>query len=242
MGASAEVLLMASVVGLYCYDASTLLYCNEGLLIPQGRNDWRMGFGSCNFRVLGKELYFPNPFQLHRPMFRLSWRFEGADECAAWNPPGRSFPALTPTVWGMAVALFMLLPLGLSTRLGDRMLLLALVLLFANILIALSWIWFNRAIFGLSGRQFAGLAFESLICPPFALNLVQRVSMNIPVREDLVSVARRLQSPAAWAATRASLLARLDEELESEDADSARFGMLQARRRILADEGHACQA
>lgn len=242
MGVSAEVLLMASVIGLYCYEASTLLYCNEGLLIPQGRNDWKIGFGSYNFRVLGKELFFPNPFHLHRPMFRLSWQFEAANECAAWNPPGRGFPALTPTVWGMAVALFVLLPLGFFTRLGDRILLLALVMLFANILIALSWIWFNRAVLGLSGRKFAGLAFESLICPPFALNLVRHVAMNISVKEDLVSVARRLQSPAAWAVTRASLLARLDDEIEGEDIDSARFGLLQERRRVLAAEGHLCQA
>lgn len=238
---SAEVLLMASVVCLYLYDSSLLLYCNEGILIPKGRNDWRVSFGSKNLQVMGRELYIPNPFQIHRPLFRLSWKFEGNNEVEPWAPPRRAFSTLAPIVWSMAIALFIFLPLGFFTRLGDLILLPALIILFSSILIALIWIWLNRSNFHLSEKRFAGLAFESLICPPFALNLIRHVAINVSVSEDLVSAARRLQNTIDWTETRVHLLARLDNEIEFEELDSERFKVLQERRRMLAAEIDPCQ-
>lgn len=239
---SAEVLLMVAVIGLYLYDSAQLLYCNEAILIPAGKSDWIVGFGSENFGVMGKEFYIPNPFRMHRPLFRLSWKFESSEEVfEPWEPPRGVLSPLAPLVWNMSIALFVLFPLGFFTRLGDSILLLALVLLFSSILVALVWLWFHRRDFHLSEKRFAGLAFESLICPPFALNLIRHVTMAMPVHEDLVSAARRLQSPSDWAQTRTQLIARLTNEIECEDAESERYSLLQARRQILINESEPCQ-
>jgi len=145
-------------------------------------------------------------------------------------------------VWSIAIALSMLLPLGFFTSLGDRVLLAALLLIFGNITFALVWVWLNRTKFNLSNKRFASLAFESLICPPFALNIVRHLSLNIPVSENLVTAAQRLQQAESWNKTRLSLLARLDSEINGEEPESERFKLLLEYRQSLAIEGDECQA
>lgn len=239
---SAEVLLMVAIIGLYLYDSAQLLYCNEAVLIPRRQGAWIIDFGSENLSVIGKELYISNPFLIHRPLFRLSWKFESSDEVVEpWEPPHGIFAPLGLLVWNMAIALFIFLPLGLFTRLGDLILLPALLLLFSSILVALAWIWFHRTTFHLSTKRFAELAFESIICPPFAINLLRHVAMAIPVREDLVSAGRRLQNSSDWSQTRSQLIMRLANEIEFEDTESDRYRLLQERRRQLANEGESCQ-
>ncbi|MBL8532534.1 MAG: hypothetical protein JNL33_01660 [Betaproteobacteria bacterium] len=242
MGVSAEVLLMAAILGLYLYDSAQLLYRNEAVLIPAGQNDWIVGFGSEHLGVLRKELYIPNPLLMHRPMFRMSWQLEGNDAATSLaQPPVRAFFPLAPLVWSMAIALFVFLPVGFFTRLGEPVLLLALVLLFTSILLALAWTWAHRGELQLSARRFLGLAFESLVCPPFALNLIRHLSMATPMSEDLIHAARRLQTPSRWARTRQQIVLRLTNELEAEEENSPRHVRLQAHRQSLIDEGEPCR-
>ena len=236
----AEFGLMGLIVGLYLYDSALLLYCNEGVLIPKGRAGWVVGFGSRKVQMLGKELFVPNPLLLHRPMFRLAWAFEGGGSAEQWAPRRNLFRSLAPLVWSMAVALFVLLPLGLFTRLGDGMLLLALGLLYLSLLASLLWLWFKRKVLNLSARQLAALSFECLVCAPFALNLVRGLSARMPVKEDLAHAARRLQAPDDWRLTRLALIARLDEEIECEEDGSERQARLRDHRRTLAEEDTPC--
>ncbi len=236
-----EALLMAAVIGLYLYDSSLLLYVNEGILIPIGKQDWLVGFGSDKARIRGKEVFIPNPLLPHRPLFRLSWQFEGSPTLSEgdWTLRRYAFRLLVPMVWGMAVALFVFLPLGLFTRLGERMILSGILLLYLNIIFALLWLWFNRATFDLSGRRFVGLAFESLACSPFAVNLIRKISLGMPVSEDLVSAASRLQHSDDWHTTRMEMMVRLDEEIEGEE-DSQRALILKEHRRKLSERDATC--
>jgi hypothetical protein len=229
------VLLMALVVGLYLYDSTLLLRRDEGVLMPARRGRWSVGLGSHSYQLLGKYVFIPNPFLPHRPLFRASWRFEGDVSAVQenWEARRNALRPVAPTVGGMAVAFFVLLPLGFFTRLGDWALLAAIALLYLSIVAALAWTWKNRSTFELSGKQFAALAFESVVCSPFALNLIRSLSAHMPVREDLVSASRRLQTTDDWQATRRRLVARLDEAIEVAEEGSERMaGLLEHRRRM----------
>jgi hypothetical protein len=251
----AEIGLMALVLGLYLYDAALLLHCNEGVLRPKGRDAWAVGFGSARFQLRGKELYLPHPFLMHKPLFRLAWTMEGLDQAAnqekgkaagkgagkqdaaaRWTAARGSYRGAAPMLWGIALALFVLLPLGLFSRLGEPMLLLALALTYLNLIALLAWLWFSRKRLGLAPRRVASMAFEALSCPPFALNLVRHLSLARAVDEDLARAARRLQRPADWEFTRQALLARLREEIESEVEASPRQLRLKAHHHALAQE------
>lgn len=242
MTPSTEFLLMAGVLVLYIYDSMLLLYCNEGILSPAGKNGWTVHFGSNYFPMFGKEPFVPNPFLLHRPLFRLSWQFEGQHHTEKWTPQNQAFSVLVPMVWIMMASLFIILPLGLFTRLGDNMIVVALVVFYSTVIVALLWVWRKRSIFRCSEKRFAGLAFESVICPPFALNLVRHLSANIPVPEDLVCATRRLQRPSDWLVSRAEFLARIEHEIEWEEEDSGRRIILIEHHRMLTEEGESCLA
>jgi hypothetical protein len=233
-----EVLLMVFAILLYLYDSAQLLHFNEGILFPAGRKGWRVRFGSDNTRLRGKELYLPNPFVPHRPLFRLAWDLQGSavrvDE--DWSARKALFRPLVPLVWGMAIGAFVLLPLGLFTPLGDAMVLAAIGLLYLNIVAALVWLGWRRQRFGLAAGRYAALAAESLLCSPFALNLIRKLALQMPAREDLLHAAQRLQSPEDWDAFRLKCVGRLDERIEDEEPDSARLPSLQEQRRTLAGE------
>jgi len=233
-----EVLLMILVVALYLYDSMMLLYCNEGILVP-GRKIWTVRLGFHEPRIRRKELFIAPPWLLHRPMFRLSWPFEGNPVQAApedWQARRKVPLPMIALVWSMAVALFVMLPLGFFTTLGHGMLLAAVVLLYLSIVALLAYMGFHRNDLKVTGKQVGKYAFEFLTCPPFALNAIRTVSLSQPIGEDLVTAARRLQDPDRWAATREQLELRLDEEIEIEDEGSERMARLQAHRLRLADQ------
>jgi hypothetical protein len=220
----AEIALMLAVAGLYLYDSAFLLYGNEGVVSATGRNGWAVRFGSA-IQLCGRNLFIPSPLLAHRPIFRLMWKEEvsAAAVDRDWTERRALFEPLAPLVWGMLASLFVLLPLGLFTRLGDAMVLAAVALLYLNILALLGWLAFKRAAFGVTGRRLAALAFEALVCSPFALNLVRKISAEMSVHEDLIHAARRLQKAEDWDASRKQIIARIDEELDfDEGAESTR--------------------
>jgi len=240
----AEMLLMAMAISLYLYDSALLLYVNEGIVTPARGRRWLVRFGCARVRLLNRELLVAHPLLPHRPLFRLDWRFPPKTSAAAcdWAALGAALKPLAPMVWGMALALFVLLPLGLFTRLGDPLSIGALVVLYLNLLAALAWLWLKKAALGIPARRLALLSFESLVCCPLGLNIVRKISLGVRVDEDLVVAARRLQAPQDWNATRAALIARLDEEIGDEADDPARLAVLRLSRQQLLERGLPCCA
>lgn len=239
-----EMLLMVVATSLYLYDSALLLYVDEGVVISAGGSRWLVAFGSSRVRLLRKELLVPHPMLPHRPMFRLSWRVPCGSPVAGgnWTTCATLLNPLAPMVWAMGLALFLLLPLGLFTRLGHPLSIAAVLVLYLNLLAALAWLWLKRAALGISAKRLALLSFESLACCPLAVNLVRKVSLEVRVEEDLVIAARRLQRPQDWKATRAELIARLDEELDYEEEDSARSAVLKQSRKQLLEGRSSCLA
>jgi hypothetical protein len=233
---------MALAVGLYLFDSALLLYADEGVLAAAGAGRWRLGFGSAVL-LLGRGLYLPQPLAPHRPLFRLRWsvpRRAGAADPGDWTARRALLAPLAPLVWGAALGLFVLLPLGLYTRLGDAALLGALGLTYASILAAIAWLVHARRRAGLSWLRVARLAFESLVCPPLALNLVRKLSAEPHVAEDLVCAARRLLPPGAWPEARRAFVARVEDEIGLEaDEDTPRARALRCYRDELLAEPEA---
>ena len=233
------ILLMGLIAILYLCDSALLLYRNEGVLLPARRGRWLVDLGSRHFQVFGKHVFLPNPLLPHRPVFKLSWQLGGDGDAVVhedWDALRKAAQPIAPMIWLMAVALFVLLPLGFLTALGDGVLLAALILLYSSVIAALAWIWRNRRAFGLGGKAFAALAFESLVCTPLALNLARKLAARTAAQEDLVSASRRLQGAEDWRATAALLVVRLDEAIEGEDESSTRMAELREQRRRILDE------
>lgn len=235
--------MVISLVGLYLYDSIRLLAGNEALLCRTRGGKWSILFGSDRFQIRGKEPLLPNPFLPHRPLYRLVWQTEGLPgPVRQWTPPpGNLYFPLAPFIFGMALGLFGLIPLGLFSKFGNVTIAAGIVVFYLNALSVLTCVWIKREAYQCSGRRFASLAFESLTCPPFALNIVRHLSMAIPVSEDMLSAGRRILGENEWAEAVDQFVIRVDNEIAWEPEGSNRARALTTHRQYLQQESNSCR-
>lgn len=230
------------MVALYLYDSTLLLSGNEALLSVSRNGRWVAFFGSDNFQIRSREPFLPNPFLPHRPLYRFCWNTEGfVGASRPWSPPGGSYAILAPFIWCMMLALFVVIPLGLFTRLSNVAIAFGLILFYFNILILLTIIWFRRADYELTGHRFASLAVECLTSPPFALNIVRRLSLGFQLVEDFLTVVDQyLEGPVrSDALNRAAI--RVKHEIDWEDEGTLRAKALNSHLQYLTRESSSCQ-
>lgn len=237
MRLSAEASLMLLAAALYLYDSLLLLSSNEAVLLRGWGRRWSAGFGANQWKLGGKEPYLPNPFAPQHPLFRLAWTFEGeAKEAAAGAAPLQA-PAwidwLGTTVVTSAICIFVLLPLGLFSSVGTAFTVSAVAGLYLSILASLGMVFRRRGELGLSDWQFAGMAFQCLVCPPFAVNLVRKVCTRVVVDEPFTQAAQRTVRPEDMLEVNAQCLLRIEEQIDFEVPDTPRMQALQATRARL---------
>lgn len=226
----AQLLVGPAIAALYLKDCLLLLQRDEAVLARGWRDRWRAGFGLMDWRLRGREPYLCHPFKPWEPVLRLRWDAAAPANDAA---PRASVPdelRLGPWVTAIWLLLFVMLPVAYFGHLGLRALLAVVAELYAFILIALVLVWRRRKALGLTNSEFGVLAFEMVACAPYAANLVRRLSLHRKVEEDLLAASRRLLDPKGRAAVDAQCLARIDDELDWADENSARAQALRAAR------------
>lgn len=232
---------MVLIVGLYLQDTLLLLYDNEGVLEPRGAGRYRAHFGARSFHLAGRNPYVPNPFTPWRELFRFAWHPEDVPRASV--PAGGVTPeaarrALRSLRWGMppiAAGLFVGLPVCLYFNLGWTPFLSLVTVMYTGAGFMLVALWRRRSHLALRNRTWIGLAFESLVCLPCALNLPRKVSSRLRMSEDLLDAARaRLDGPALKQCT-AHLAERIDEALAGAETGSAAWETLTRYRARLSE-------
>jgi hypothetical protein len=204
---------------------------------------------------MGKNLYVPNLLTVHRPHYRMQWSFE-AEEASGetqnggeqvefallakasdpmpsdWSPRVELFKGLGIVTLMMAFIQFIAFPAVMFFYQTDASVIVVLVAIYSTVLAALALVWSRMEAFGLTSKKFAGLCFECLICPPIAINLVRRFSVDMCRSADLVAVAHRLVSPESRQEAQQALGKRIEDQLSLEPEDTKRHFAL--RRRLEA--------
>ncbi|HVJ39242.1 MAG TPA: hypothetical protein VM687_15760, partial [Stenotrophomonas sp.] len=85
-----------------------------------------------------------------------------------------------------------------------------------------------RAALGLDRRALLSLAVDTLACPPFALNVVRKISLRHASRMDGLAFAAATLQPADLRRLHRQLLPRLQALLLREPGDSPRAEQLRA--------------
>jgi hypothetical protein len=233
---SYELELFALALALYLYDSSVLLFSNEALLTAKGTGRWGVELGFSGFLLGGRGLCILNPFAPHQAAFRLSWNFARLDlgtEDIRWSQRTDSLRRLRVTTWLSAAALFAVLPLGLFSPLGAFAVIPALVLLYGSAIVGLLQFRVVRHELGYEGARYAGFIFECLACPPFAANMIRRITLQQRIPEPLPRAGARLLPAGEWTRLRSYCETRLDGELQRLDENSAERVQLDAAKRAL---------
>lgn len=222
---------MAIYVGLYIYDSALLLHPNEGILNVGILKDWRSGFGSKNTTFAGKELYIPNLLNPVAPIFRLCWQYEKSfpGHQTGWESCIRTLEWFQAPVWFLFSLSFLILPAVLFGHFGDALLLMAFSLIYLTVVLIIVLLYFAKERLTISRREFWFTALDLLICPPFAINVIRRLSLRLQVKEDFVAAASRLQKIVHWRETESELRNRLINEIHGEDEDTPRSEALKQR-------------
>src|SRR5262249_31803633 len=151
-----------------------------------GRGRWRAALGQPTLRVAGRAVHVLNPLAPHHGTFRLRWEFErapAADTDPSWSALAQPLRVLAPTTLCGAAALFIVLPLGLLTPLGVYAIVPAVALLYGSAIVGLIRLSRLRARGEIHVPRFAAFAFECLACPPFAANMLRRLTLAQRVPE-----------------------------------------------------------
>lgn len=156
-----EATLILIIAALYLFDSVLTLAVNEAVLVRVAKGRWFASFGLQNYRLAGREPYVPNPFTPHRRLYLLAWSHDAksmqfADQVAQLDAD-TSLDALAPFLFSMALALFVLLPLGLFSRLGILSTYLAVALFYTSAIAALVVAYRRLHEMEITARQFAAI-------------------------------------------------------------------------------------
>ena len=237
MTLSFEVLLVLGVVGFYLFDSAMLLYFNE-LVFAETNGKWGFSYPESRWQILGKNTYLPNPLRPDHTLFRVCWSVSEAGERQEDQQALRHFLASLYPLKVMTLGLYALLLIGLPIMLlgfgrGFGLLLLIAVV-YLTIAVMLIQIFRQREELGLPGKAFAKLAFDSLACAPFALNLVRKITLRRSLRGNPIFFAHEFFDAATFARLVHALCQRVDEEIEIEDEASSRYCALKDYRNRIA--------
>ena len=198
-------MLLLGILAFYVYDAALLLYADEVVFMRKARR-WSAAIGDGAI-VGGRYLAFPALLSPGSPVFRAAW---DADLGGEVRPTTATvLGVLRPLrwqAWLLALALFAVVPLALALHFPPTWLLGVLAVIYLPTALAMLHIARRREILGLTRREVAAIAFDVLACPPFALNLVRRVSL----RCGLADAAPVFADAVLDAASRARLQQSLD--------------------------------
>lgn len=236
IGSSAELQLLLAAAFFYLYDASVLLHADEGLLSPAGGRAWAIVYRPNSIALRGRLVYVPNLLLPHRPVYRLAWSAAALSfaDSDAWDERRARYSVLVPFVYLAALSIFVLLPVCLLWGRSDIQVLVVAALIYANSVAAGIAVVRCRGALGLERRRAWTTAIECVLCPPFTVNLIRRLSIHERIAASIPAAGAALLGAADWDALKTKLVASQDDDIEDATSDDARGALLQARATLMA--------
>ena len=184
--------MLGGIVVLYLYDAALLLFHNELVLIV-GRKSGRVSAGS-DFELRGRHVFMPSLLHLAQPVFRISWphrpnAMRDKTELPRLRRIVVGLKLLGPWIAFLQMLFILGLPACLFVWHSDAALLAWLLVVYAVIGGALLHTYRRPKMLNLSRRAVFAIALDALLCAPFALNLVCKISLRQRLGTDLGQMA-----------------------------------------------------
>lgn len=235
MGLGPEGWLMLLAIGLYVYDSALLLAPDELILRQDLRGRWCPQFGALRWRLNGREPYIPPLLIPSLGLVRLRWQPQdvlripppqpdehppqaGVAAQAQWPcAPSPFDQSLVTALW---VVIFVGLPLALWWRPMALRTIVTLVFIYGLCALC-AWRLFRGGVPALRKH-----ALELVACPPFAVNLVHKLSLAQNARVSLAHIHATLRETEREA-MRLQLRARLQDMLDTEPDGGSRIALLQ---------------
>ncbi len=227
MNFSFELLLVLGVIGFYLADSVILLFHNE--LVLQGtKKHWRYSYRNAGFEVAGKYVVLPNPFLPFKALFKVRWQISIDPDMAKATKTLEQISSMTQAMLPLQllaillwIQLIILTPVVVWFYGLGLLFLFLLVWVYCTIIIALIIVFIKRQHFVLSKHAFLKLAFDVLVCVPFSINLLRKLTFRMSMPGDALLIAERLLPSALFMQLINEVLSEIDMMMTVTDDNHA---------------------
>lgn len=232
-GLQPEYLLFPVGFGLYLIDLSNLLYIDEALFCRSQRGVWTFKLPN-NLPELGRRyLAISQPFQPGTVALRSSWPRQRQKEAtpvteAVLFPryPIERLRFVGVLCTGLLPQIFILMPMTYF-MVGPVSFLICVLLVYLQILAMVVWIAFNRRRLRLPISVLAMVAFEAIVCIPFAINSYRKLSAKLYEEHvDPLLIADGFLSEEDQVKFRSELSTIVDQQLRVTEPGTSRHEAL----------------
>lgn len=201
---STEILFILGLVGLYLYDSAQLRFYNEFFLSYGLRKRFAYNSVMATVHFMKKFLSFPSICFPHRLQFHCQWQLspqtnqdiqlhQDIENIYALNKILRPLQYSTLLV---SICTLIILPLAIFFHMGYLSLTILCVLIYGLNLCNSLYILIQRKKLRLSKKFLAHLLLDTLLCPPFALNSLRKISLQLKLNSDAIHLSHALLAPS----------------------------------------------
>ena len=220
---SFEVFLVLGVFGLYCYDSLMLLNFNE-LIFTRFTKKWSYKFPMLNFQLLRKFPFLPNLVTPNAALFQVSWPTSDQGlNIKELNTFIKSVLPIQIISVLLLLLMFICLPVIAFTYGSGVKLLIIFSAIYSLIVCGLIYIFNQKHNLKISNTKFLSIAFESIVCPPFALNIVRKISLNYPINVDPYTFTKEMFDEQTKKSFKKNFCIIIDKKMNFLEKDSERF-------------------
>ena len=186
----ADILVLTLGAILYLTDLARLLHANEVLLVGRSSGTWSARTPDNGLRFNRKHAIFARPYDPTAITLRLIWPSDKTPQKDyRENLESRLKQLFVPRHFCALLLpeIFLGIPIAYSV-LGNSIVTLAiLAVIYIQILSLVAWLFFSRRKLGLTWKTCLLLAFESLVCIPYAINMHRKIAEKM-VPTDVTDV------------------------------------------------------
>jgi hypothetical protein len=235
MSLSSEVWLLLGVVGFYLYDSLRLANIHEVYLL-KGVLGWQLKLPSNFFKFRGQCIFLPNPLTPWNPIFSSNFFDEIGSQDFIDLPSQLSNSLLVIRLLVVTLFIEMLVFLPISIYFfGMGMTTLGIVLsIYITVVILVITLFRKKIEFKLTPKKYLSLAFDCIACPPFALNVVRKLSLATPINLNLFEFVQKMLTPNRREEFFIQLHKRAEDMILASDEGSIEYQRLQELKKRLS--------
>ncbi|MEM1176616.1 MAG: hypothetical protein AAGA33_03050 [Pseudomonadota bacterium] len=194
----AELLVLGLALLLYLTDLARLLFANEVLFSGTVKGHWKALTPANGFPFNRRNAVFPRVWDAGNIECRVAWPSQPADSSQtiddALSVLAKEAVFERLICRALVPQLFIGVPIAYSLPSNDLPTLVMIALIYLQVVALVVGVMIKRRRLCLSTGHAAWLAFESLVCLPYALNVFRKIGANLTsqARSDVLDLAARL--------------------------------------------------
>ena len=244
MNFTSETWLILCIYILYLSDSTRLVVHNQ-LILTKYSGRWRVICPDSRWIILKKIPYFMPIFFPGALVFCSTWSVtDRISNTYESNTLDGFINAISPLNY-CAVLLFILMCICMPVSIfiyGTGLAFLSIVFaIYTTILVMLGLLYRKRYQLEISNKAYISLMFDCIACPPFAINLVRKITWQYPIKFNPVDFALKNLSVEDFRNLIDSLISRLDLQLLSLEDNTTQYIRLLAYKEILSEFYNECK-